>query len=131
MSPRRGSELPGLPDTFANGDGKLHDDGAIYNLDVWKDWEWFAFRNAFPRVIKDFWDEKFELTPNRPWFRPLPHQELTAPKVTCSLDIKLVPGTGAPAIFHHQTRRRTSLSSARSLFHPGGLASSPITISPL
>ncbi len=91
--------MPGLPNTFANGDGKLHDDGAIYNLDTWKDWEWFAFRDSFPRVIKDFWDEKFELTPNRPWFRPLPHQELTAPKVTCSLDIKLVPGTAHQQYF--------------------------------
>lgn len=88
-------QLPGVPATFANGDGKLHDDGgALYNLDAWEDWEWFAFSNGFPRVIKDFWDEKYELTPNRPWFRPLPHQELTAPKVTCSLDIELVNSPG-------------------------------------
>src|SRR3954452_23721618 len=84
--------IPNLPNTFANGDGKLHDDGTVYNLDAWQDWEWFAFRNNFPQVIKDFWDEKFELTPDRSWFRLLPHQQLTAPKVTCSLDIELLAG---------------------------------------
>lgn len=88
-------QIPGVSATFANGDGKLHDDGgAIYNLDAWKNWEWFAFRDGFRRVVKDFWDEKFELTPNRSWFRPSPHQELTAPKVTCSLDIELVNSPG-------------------------------------
>src|SRR5690349_23277426 len=82
--------VPGLPTTFANGNGKLHDDDSVYHLDAWEDWEWFAFRDSLPRVIRGFWDEKFELSPNRSWFRPVPHQGLTAPKVTCSLDIELV-----------------------------------------
>jgi hypothetical protein len=92
VEPTTQIRIPALPDIFANGDGKLHDDGHIYNLDVWEEWEWHAFRSSFPGVVTDFWDEKFELTPNRSWFRPLPNQELTAPKVTCSLDIELVPG---------------------------------------
>lgn len=91
--------LPGLAATFANGDGKLSDDGAIYNLDVWENWEWLAFRDGFRRVVKDFWDGKFELTPNRPWFRPSPHQALTAPKVACSLDIDIVD---SPAKAHQR-----------------------------
>jgi len=90
-----------IPDgTYADGDGKLHDDsGTLYNLATWEDWEWAAFRDGLPRVIKGFWDEKFELTPNRSWFRPVPHQGLTAPTVTCSLDIELV---NSPARAHQR-----------------------------
>ena len=41
--------VPGLSGTFANGNGKLHDDGDIYNLAAWEDWEWFAFRQFSSR----------------------------------------------------------------------------------
>ena len=92
--------IPHLSSTHADGDGKLHDDGgAVYNLAAWADWEWNAFRDNLPKVIRDFWNEKYELTPSRPWFRPLPHQGLTAPKVTCSLDIELV---NSPARAHQR-----------------------------
>lgn len=92
VEPTTRVQVPGDPNTFANGDGQIHDDDGVHKLAKWEEWEWFAFRDNFPKVIKDFWDEKFELTPNRAWFRPSPNQGLTAPKVTCSLDIELVAG---------------------------------------
>lgn len=113
-------QIPGIAATFANGDGKLNDEGAIYNLDVWENWEWFAFRDGFRRVVKDFWDGKFELTPNRPWFQQGAHQALTAPKVTCSLDIEIVNSPGKAHQRYFIIKLAPNASFFRSFAFPSG-----------
>jgi hypothetical protein len=77
--------------TYCTGDGILHDEYGRFHLDPWTNVEWLAFRDNFVRVIMRYWDGKFELAPNRPWY--LPRGAQGAPelaRITCSLSLGLV-----------------------------------------
>ena len=50
--------------------GILNDQYGRFHLETWIDAEGMAFRDSFVRVIMRYWDAKFELTPNQPWYRP-------------------------------------------------------------
>jgi hypothetical protein len=81
--------------TRCTGNGILHDEYGTFHLEPWRDAEWVAFRDNFVRVIMRYWDHKFELTPNRPWYRA--RQAQTAPeaaRITCSLSLGLVDAAG-------------------------------------
>lgn len=82
--------------TYSNGHGVLHDPGyGDFHLEAWTDPEWLAFRNAFVGVIMRYWDGKFELTPNRPWYRArLSTSAPEAARITCSLSLGLVDTRG-------------------------------------
>jgi len=81
--------------TYCTGNGILHDDDGRYHLDPWTDAEWVAFRENFVSVIMRYWDGKFELTPNRPWYQPRGTQgAAAAPRITCSLSLGLVDTAG-------------------------------------
>jgi len=77
--------------TYCTGNGILHDEYGRFHLDPWTNVEWLAFRDNFVRVIMRYWDGKFELAPNRPWY--LPRGAQGAPemaRITCSLSLGLV-----------------------------------------
>src|SRR5258705_8389218 len=77
--------------TYCTGNGILHDQYGRFHLDPWTDAEWTAFSDNFVRVIMRYWDSKFELTPNQPWYRPSgPQLAAEAAKITCSLSLGLV-----------------------------------------
>lgn len=77
--------------TYCTGNGILHDEFGTFHLDQWTTAEWTAFRDNFVRVIMRYWDGKFELTPNRPWYRPRHGvAALDSPRITCSLSVGLV-----------------------------------------
>src|SRR4029450_2309899 len=79
-----------------NGHGILHDPPyGNFNLDPWQPAEWMAFRSNFVGIIMRHWDRKFELTPNRPWYRA--RHAAGAPvaaRITCSLSLGLVDTRG-------------------------------------
>jgi hypothetical protein len=79
--------LPG--GAHCDGDGIVHDLGQ-FHLDRWEDREWLAYRENFVAVIQRFWDRKFELTPNRPWYRPPGAHGSDAATITCGLTLALV-----------------------------------------
>jgi hypothetical protein len=77
--------------TYCTGHGILNDQDGRFHLDPWTDAEWAAFRDNFVGVITRYWDGKFELTPNQPWYRPSGPQVATeAARITCSLSLGLV-----------------------------------------
>ena len=82
--------------TSGNGHGILHDPGyGNFHLDPWQPAEWMAFRSNFVGIIMRHWDRKFELTPNRPWYRA--RNAAGAPvaaRITCSLSLGLVDTRG-------------------------------------
>jgi hypothetical protein len=82
--------------THNNGHGVLYDPPyGQFNLDPWTDAEWMAFRNAFVAVILRYWDGKFELTPNRPWYQARAATGAPeAARITCSLSLGLVETRG-------------------------------------
>lgn len=72
----------------APGDGTITDDESqMFNLTAWPEWEWYAFRDSFAKVITDFWSGLFELTANRAWFRRSDSEPAIAPKVVCDVSI--------------------------------------------
>ena len=82
--------------THASGDGILHDGRERFNLEAWTEAEWVAFRDNFVRVLMRYWDDKFELTPNRAWYQA--RHAIGAPSastITCSMSI-------GPALLHRQ-----------------------------
>jgi hypothetical protein len=81
--------------TYCTGNGILHDEYGQFHLDPWTNAEWVTFRDNFVNVIMRYWDGKFELTPNRPWYQPRYAQVApAAAKVTCSLSLGLVDTAG-------------------------------------
>jgi hypothetical protein len=83
----------GSTHTHATGDGIVHVPeglGGPFHLDPWTTAEWMAFRANFVPVITRYWDRKFELTPNRPWYRPFGSPRAAAARITCSLSLDLV-----------------------------------------
>ena len=77
--------------TYCTGHSILHDQYGRFHLDPWTDAEWTAFSDNFVKVIMRYWDGKFELTPNQPWYRPNGSQVAAeAATVTCSLSLGLV-----------------------------------------
>jgi len=86
--------------TYCTGHSILNDQYGRFHLETWTDAEWTAFRDNFVRVIMRYWDAKFELTPNQPWYRPSGSQVAAeAARITCSLSLGLVD-TAQPA--NHQ-----------------------------
>src|SRR4051812_6700445 len=65
--PTTSFRLPG--GAHCNGDGIVHDLGR-FHLDRWDDREWLAYRDNFIWIIQRFWDRKFELVPDHPWYQP-------------------------------------------------------------
>lgn len=81
--------------TYGTGNGILHDEFGRFHLEAWADPEWLAFRDNFVSVITRYWDRKFELTPDRPWYQARHGQ--AAPersRITCSLSLGLVDAAG-------------------------------------
>src|SRR5262245_1934618 len=77
--------------TYCTGNGILHDGAEHFHLDAWSNTEWVAFRDNFVPIIMRYWDGKFELTPNRPWYPPRGASgPAEAARITCSLSIRLV-----------------------------------------
>lgn len=88
-------------DTYATGDGRLHDLYGRFNLDPWTNQEWETYKNRFVEVVQRHWSDKFVLEPNVPWYRPRLGSTLTPATIQCSLSIELVE-TASRA---HQTFR--------------------------
>ena len=85
----------------AGGNGSLLDTefNDTFNLQTWEAWEWHAFRSSFGPVVTDFWNNRFELTPNRPWYKHSAGGPAIALKINCGLDIELVESIGQA---HHR-----------------------------
>jgi hypothetical protein len=80
---------------FCRGNGVLHDRGQQFHLESWTNAEWLAFRENFVRVIMRYWDRKFELRPNRPWYQPRGAQGAAEEaRITCGLSLTLVDAAG-------------------------------------
>lgn len=81
--------------TYCTGNGIVHDEGERFHLDPWTNAEWVTFRDNFVSVIMRYWDGKFELTPNRPWYKARHSQAAAAAaRITCSLSLGLVDAAG-------------------------------------
>lgn len=85
--------------TYCTGNGILHDGSQRFHLDAWTDAEWNGFSNNFTSIITRYWDEKFELTPNRPWYPNPSPQPPSASAITCNLSLELVDSA---AQAHHR-----------------------------
>ena len=85
--------------TYCTGNGVLHDGSyGQFHLERWTDREWSDFSRNFSNIITRYWDDKFELTPNQPWYSPRPN--VTTPAtIDCHLSLALV-ATAAEA--HHR-----------------------------
>ncbi|NIJ51159.1 hypothetical protein [Dyadobacter arcticus] len=88
-------------ETYATGNGILHDTYGRFQLDAWTDEEWEAYKRRFVQVVQRHWSDKFILDPNRAWYRPRLGAALTSALIQCGLSIQLVE-TAAQA---HQTYR--------------------------
>ncbi len=83
---------------YCTGNGILHADHYRFHLETWSDQEWNEFSRNFASIITRYWDDKFELTPNQPWYSPRPN--VTTPAaIACHLSLQLV-ATAAAA--HHR-----------------------------
>jgi len=81
--------------TYCTGNGIVHDEGSRFHLDPWTNAEWTTFRDNFVSVIMRYWDGKFELSPNRPWYLPRGMQGTAASaRISCSLSLGLVDTAG-------------------------------------
>jgi hypothetical protein len=87
--------------TRGSGDGILHDEGAHFHLNAWTDLEWETYKNDFVTTVRNHWNDKFILDPNKPWYRPRLGSALTRANILCNISIQLVE-TSAQA---HQTYR--------------------------
>src|SRR3954468_8637849 len=77
--------------TYCHGHGIMHDEFGTFHLDPWTDGEWNEFRNNISSIIMNYWNSKFELTPNQPWHRPYgPQRPAEATPINCSLSLNLV-----------------------------------------
>lgn len=73
------------------GDGVLRDGPERFQLEPWSDGEWTRYRDAFVPMITRFWDAKFALTPNRPWYSHTgPAGTAQATEISCSLSLGLI-----------------------------------------
>lgn len=87
--------------TYGTGNGILHDTDADFHLQSWTDLEWETYKRDFVGTIRNHWDGKFILSPNKPWYRPRLGSALISANIQCGLSIELVE-TSAQA---HQTYR--------------------------
>jgi hypothetical protein len=85
--------------TYCTGNGIVHDGADRFHLDPWTDAEWSGFRANFAGIITRYWDEKFELTPNRPWYPNPGPQGPSAASITCNLSLEVVDSA---ARAHHR-----------------------------
>jgi hypothetical protein len=88
-------------DTYATGNGRLHDTYGTFHLDAWTNEEWEAYKRRFVEVVQRHWSDKFVLDPDRAWYRPRLGANLTSAVIQCGLSVELVE-TSARA---HQTYR--------------------------
>lgn len=89
------------PDTYATGNGRLHDLYGTFHLDPWPDQEWEAYKRRFVEVVQRHWSDKFILDPNKAWYVP---RRTVAPNnatIQCGLSIQLVESAAQA----HQTFR--------------------------
>ncbi|MBL8310308.1 MAG: hypothetical protein JNL19_07795 [Burkholderiales bacterium] len=81
-----------LHDGISFSNGVLHDnvDGHHVNfpLNPWTDAEWERFRAGFVRVLCDYWDGKFRLTPTEPWYSRSGARRASV--IDCNLSVELV-----------------------------------------
>ncbi|TLU97999.1 hypothetical protein [Dyadobacter luticola] len=90
-----------MSDTYATGNGRLHDTYGTFHLDAWTNQEWESYKTNFVNVVQRHWSDKFVLDPDRAWYRPRMGANLTSAIIQCGLSIELVE-TSAQA---HQTFR--------------------------
>lgn len=87
------------------GDGVLHDGPERFNLERWSDGEWTRYRDAFVPMITRFWDSKFELTPNQPWYSHAgPAGGVQATPINCSLSVGMTDAN--PHLTYHIIKPR-------------------------
>jgi hypothetical protein len=84
------TRLQNIDTVRVRGDGILRDGGEVFHLDAWTNAEWNGYVSNFSRIITSYWDDKFELTPNRPWFRASSQHKPAETPVKCYLNVKIV-----------------------------------------
>lgn len=90
-----------MGETYATGDGILHDEYGRFHLNSWANQEWEDYKRDFVSVVQRHWSDKFILDPNKDWYVPRNNAPRNSATVQCSLSIQLVD-TAAQA---HQTYR--------------------------
>ncbi|WP_159470211.1 hypothetical protein [Dyadobacter sp. 3J3] len=71
-----------------NGNVKDLETGNKYLLDPWSQTEWQKFPNEFKTIVTRYWDNQFDLIPNKPWYKS--PKGLTAAKINCGLAVDIV-----------------------------------------
>ena len=90
-----------MGDTYALGDGILHDFYGRFHLNAWADPEWQKYKTDFVDVVQHHWSDKFVLDPDRAWYRPRLGANLTSAIIQCGFSIQLVESSAEA----HQTYR--------------------------
>ncbi len=90
-----------MGETYATGNGILHDTYGRFNLDRWANTEWEDYKRDFVSVVQRHWSDKFILDPNKPWYPPRRDEARNAATIQCGLSIQLVDSAAQA----HQTFR--------------------------
>lgn len=72
-----------------DGNGSVTDKitGDISYLDPWNQNEWKTFPDEFSTIVTQYWDNQFDLIPNKPWYKSA--KGLTAAKIQCRVSIEI------------------------------------------
>lgn len=62
--------------------------GDTYFLDPWDSNEWQNFPQEFKKTVTDYWDNQFDLIPNKPWFKTA--KGLTPAKINCGVSVEII-----------------------------------------
>lgn len=90
-----------MGETYATGNGRLHDTYGHFHLDRWDDHEWEDYKDRFVNVVQRHWSDKFILDPNKDWHVPRTTSPRNSATIQCGLSIQLVDSSSQA----HQTYR--------------------------
>ncbi|WP_353722894.1 hypothetical protein [Dyadobacter sp. 676] len=90
-----------MADTYATGNGIMHDTYGRFHLESWSDSEWEEYKRKFVTVVQRHWSDKFILDPNKPWYTPRSTTARNTATIQCGLSIQLVDSASQA----HQTYR--------------------------
>jgi hypothetical protein len=90
-----------MGETYATGNGILHDTYGRFHLERWPDREWEDYKSRFVTVVQRHWSDKMILDPNKDWYVPRTNAARNSATIQCGLSIQLVDSAAQA----HQTYR--------------------------